>query len=224
MQKPLFNCLKDAKIMKVLILTNGEYGNYGFCTNLEQYDYIICADHGMCHAKHLGIKPHLIVGDFDSSTVEELAYFEALGVEILRFNPEKDDTDTEIAIQKAAQLGAKEVTIYGGLGSRLDHSLANVHLVYQLLKRGIKGYLINPNNKVSVIDEKCVITGNVGDLVSLIPFSGDVEGVTTKGLAFSLNEATIPMGTSLGVSNYLIEKKAEITIKKGILIIIEAND
>ena len=188
--------------MKVLILTNGEYGDYSFCDVSKLYDYVICADRGMNHARHLGIQPHLIVGDFDSGSEEDLAYFEAQGIEILRFKAEKDETDTEIAIQKAISVGAKEVDIYGGLGSRLDHSLANVHLLYQLLKKGIQGRLLNPNNNVCLASIHCTITGKQGDLVSLIPFAGDVEGVSTKGLAYALEKATIPIGTSLGISNY----------------------
>lgn len=210
--------------MKVLILTNGEYGDYSFCNQDRHYDQVICADRGICHARRLGITPHLIVGDFDSGSEEDLAYFENKGVSIIRFKPEKDETDTEIAVQKAIEMGAQEVDIYGGLGSRLDHSLANIHLLYQLLKKRINGRLLNPNNIVSLAMDRFEITGKKGDLVSLIPFAGDVEGVTTKGLAYPLDNAVISIGTSLGISNYLLDEVAEVVMKKGILIVIKAND
>lgn len=210
--------------MRVLILTNGEYGDYSFCHQNQSYDYVICADRGICHARKLGITPDLIVGDFDSGSEEDLAYFENQGIAISRFKPEKDETDTEIAVQKAIEIGAREIDIYGGLGSRLDHSLANVHLLYQLLMVGIKGRLLNPNNQVSLGMNRCSITGKKGDLVSLIPFAGNVEGVTTTGLAYPLQNAAIPIGTSLGVSNYLLGEVAEVVIQKGILIVIKAND
>lgn len=210
--------------MKVLILTNGEYGDYSFCQEESHYDRVICADRGICHARALGITPDLIVGDFDSGSEEDLTYFESQGIRVLRFKPEKDETDTEIAVQQAIEMGAKEVDIYGGLGSRLDHSLANIHLLYPLLKRGISGRLLNPNNSVSLAMHQCIIKGEKGDLVSLIPFAGDVEGVTTTGLAYALHNATIPIGTSLGISNYLLGQVAEVTIKKGVLIVIKAND
>lgn len=210
--------------MKVLILTNGEYGDYSFCNQNQHYDYIICADRGICHARNLGITPDLIVGDFDSGSEEDLAYFQNQGIAISRFQPEKDETDTEIALQKAIEMGAREVDIYGGLGSRLDHSLGNVHLLYQLLMLGIRGRLLNPNNNVSLEMDRCKITGKKGDLVSLIPFAGNVEGVTTKGLAYPLENAVIPIGTSLGISNYLLDEVAEVVIQKGILIVIKAHD
>lgn len=210
--------------MKVLILTNGEYGDYSFCHQDKQYDYVICADRGICHARRLGITPDLIVGDFDSGSEEDLVYFQNQGVSIHRFPSEKDETDTEIAIQKAIEMQPEEVDIYGGLGSRLDHSLGNVHLLYQLLRAGIKGCLLNPNNSVSLAMNRYKIVGKKGDIVSLLPFAGNVEGITTKGLAYPLHKATISIGTSLGISNYLLEEVADIVIEKGILIVIRARD
>ena len=106
--------------MKILILTNGTYGDYNFCKQDEGFDYIICADRGLCHARVLGIMPNLIVGDFDSTNEQDLTYFKEQGVQIETFDTHKDETDTEIAVSKAIQKGATEVTIYGGLGSRLD--------------------------------------------------------------------------------------------------------
>ena len=139
--------------MKILILTNGTYGDYNFCKQDESFDYIICADRGLCHARVLGIMPNLIVGDFDSTNEQDLDYFKEQGVHIETFDTHKDETDTEIAVSKAIQKGATEVTIYGGLGSRLDHNLANVHLLYKLLRAGIKaGVAINPGTPVSVLE------------------------------------------------------------------------
>lgn len=211
--------------MKVLILTNGAYGDYGFCNNQEEvFDYIICADRGLCHARILGLMPDLIVGDFDSADQSELADFRDKGVEIEVFNPHKDETDTEIAVSRAIERGATEVVIYGGLGSRLDHSLANVHLLYKLLKANIKGRLMDPNNTVYLVEKHIVLQGSKGDLVSLIPFAGKIKGVTTKHLAYPLKDAEINIGTSLGVSNVLQEDTAEVWLDEGILIVIMARD
>lgn len=213
--------------MNILILTNGEYGDYTFCKEDSQrsdYDFVICADRGMQHARALAILPDLIVGDFDSGSDEDLEYFKEKQVKIQRFRPEKDATDTEIAIQRAIERGAKSVTVYGGLGSRLDHSLANVHLLFTLLMHGIKGRLMNPNNTVYLVNDQIQLDGKEGDLVSLIPFNGNTLGVTTKGLGYPLNEAELKMGSSLGVSNYMTQNKAEVKVKEGVLIIIKACD
>lgn len=211
--------------MNVLILTNGEYGNYSFCKeDRQKYDYVICADRGMKHAQKLGIVPELIVGDFDSGSEEDLLYFKEQGVEIERFNPVKDETDTELAIKRAIARGATSITVYGGVGTRLDHSLANVHLLYGLLDLGISGRLMNPYNTVYLVSDEIILEGEKGSLVSLIPFAGDVHGITTEHLGYPLSKATLKVGTSLGVSNYLTEKVAKISAQSGILIVICARD
>lgn len=210
--------------MRVLILTNGEYGNYNFCHLEEPFDYIICADRGMMHANRLGIRPDLIVGDFDSAEYADLNYFEAQHVRVERYSTHKDETDTEIAIDKAISLGASEVFIYGGLGTRFDHTLANVHLLYKLLKVGIQGVLVNPYNKVYLVKDYLKIKGSIGQLVSLLPFMGDVKGVTTTYLEYALNEGTLEMGTALGISNVMQQEEAEVVVREGILIVILAQD
>lgn len=211
--------------MKVLILTNGDYGDYTFCKqDTTQYDYIICADSGMRHARALNYKPDLIVGDFDSGLTEDLKYYQTLNIPIETYNPIKDETDTAIAINKAVCKGATHITVYGGIGTRLDHSLGNVHLLYPLLQSDIKGCLMNPYNTVYMIKDELNLEGEVGDLVSLIPFAGEAQGVTTKHLGYPLVEATLKVGTSLGISNYMTEKRATVQLKKGILLIIKAQD
>ena len=174
--------------MNVLILTNGEFGDYKFCKRdgieKKPYDFVICADRGMAHATRLGIEPDLIVGDFDSGSSEDLAYYKAKNIPIEIFNPVKDETDTELAIKRAVEKGATSITVYGGIGSRLDHSLANVHLLYPLLELGIKGRLMNPNNTVYLVNKQIVLEGEEGDLVSLIPFAGNVKGVATQNLGY----------------------------------------
>lgn len=210
--------------MKVLILTNGFYGDYSFCKKDETFDYVICADRGLCHARVLGIRPDLIVGDFDSTELNDLEYFREQKITIETFDSHKDETDTEIAVMRAIQKGAREVTVYGGLGSRLDHSLANVHLLYKLLSFGVRGKLVNPNNTVYLAQKYIKLEGNAGDLVSLLPFAGKVSGITTQNLEYPLINAVLDIGSSLGISNTLQAETAEIWIEEGILIVIMARD
>ena len=224
--------------MKVLILTNGEYGDYSFCKedlnyynpmkcngiHEMTYDFIICADRGMMHALKLGITPNLIVGDFDSGRSEDLAYYKKHHIPIEYFKPEKDETDTEIAILRAIENGASEITIYGGIGSRIDHSLANIHLLYTLLERGIQGRLMNPNNTVYLINKKIILKGQKGDLVSLIPFAGEARGITSQNLGYSLKKSTLKIGVSRGISNYMTAEEATIDVEEGMLIVVKARD
>lgn len=210
--------------MKTLILTNGAYGDYSFCKNIDAYDYIICADGGMKHCRNLNLIPHLIVGDFDSTNPIDLVYFETLEVPIERFSTHKDETDTQLALQYAIEKGADEVVIWGGIGTRLDHTLGNVQLLYSALKQGVKVTLMNDQNTVALIEDAIELKGKEGQLVSLIPFSEKVEGITTEGLAYSLTEATLKVGSPIGVSNYMTRTTAKVTVKSGFLLVMLAND
>lgn len=216
--------MQEKKYMKVLILTNGDYGDYNFCNNASEYDYIICADKGMNHAKKLNIVPNLIVGDFDSVDQDILAEFQKRDIEILEYDTHKDVTDTEAAIDEAIQRGATHIDIWGGLGSRFDHTFANVQLLYKLLNKGITAALVNSNNKVQMIRDKIILKGKKGDIVSLIPFSSIVHGVTTYNLEYALKDYDYPVGISYGVSNVMEAEEAAVTIKDGYLLVIQAID
>ncbi|MEG0012579.1 MAG: thiamine diphosphokinase [Cellulosilyticaceae bacterium] len=210
--------------MKILILTNGEYGDYSFCKDISGYDKVICADNGMKHARHLGIIPDYIIGDFDSSTQEDLVYFKEKNSTIYKVPQIKDETDTELAMDKAISLGASYVDIYGGVGSRMDHTLGNIHLLYKALRSDVRVSLVNSNNNIVLIEDAVVLEGEVGQLVSLIPFTEEVTGVNTCGLAYKLADGIFEMGKPYGVSNYMTEKEAKVEIKTGKLLVIKSND
>lgn len=209
---------------KVLILVNGEYGNYQFCKSTAGYDTIICADHGMHHARVLKLVPDLIVGDFDSSKPEDLMFFQEQQVAIETFDSHKDATDTALAVERAVQAGADYITIWGGIGTRLDHSLANVQMLYKLLGQGIEGELVNPYNRVMLIDKDKRLQGKAGQLVSLLPFREEAKGVTTENLEYPLQDAVLSFGNSLWISNVMLGEEAWVRIKEGILLVIMAND
>ncbi|WP_069998169.1 thiamine diphosphokinase [Cellulosilyticum sp. I15G10I2] len=210
--------------MKCLIFANGDYGDYSFCRDIDTYDYIICADNGMKHAKVLGIVPDLIVGDFDSGVAQDLDFFKDKHVSVQSFSSVKDETDTEIALDKAIDKGASRVDIYGGVGTRLDHTLANVHLLYKALGQKVAARLINPYNVVYLIDKFIEINGEPGTFISLLPFSSEVSGIYTTALGYRLQNGILRQGKPCGVSNYMVSEKATISIEKGLLLVIKAVD
>ncbi|MGL4345763.1 MAG: thiamine diphosphokinase [Cellulosilyticaceae bacterium] len=210
--------------MKILILTNGDYGDYGFCDQEMTYDYVICADNGMKHARKLGIMPHLILGDFDSCNPEDLAYFEGLKVPIQRVPSMKDETDTELAVNVATQKGATHITVYGGVGSRIDHSLGNIHLLKKTLEQGVEMWLVNAHNQITLISDQITLYGEVGQTVSLLPLTMTVTGVCTSGLAYEVQEGVFTLGRPIGVSNELIQTKATVHIQEGLLLVMKTND
>ncbi|OON93150.1 MAG: thiamine diphosphokinase [Candidatus Epulonipiscioides saccharophilum] len=208
--------------MKVAILVNGYYGNYDFCNDLSNYDMIICADNGLYHADHLGIKPDYIIGDFDSVDEELLKSYDCVEKKIL--SKQKNETDTESAVEYAIDLGAKEITIYGGIGSRFDHSFANVSLLARLITLGIKSSIKNSHNTIYLVDNKMEINAPKDTLVSLLPLSSKVTGVNTTGLYYALNDGKFEMGKPYGISNVMTKDSATISVKTGKLLVILAMD
>ena len=210
--------------MKVLIFTNGDYGDYSFCKQLPSYDYVLCADNGMKHAKVLGIKPNEILGDFDSCNPDELEFYKQQGIVVVTSPSDKHETYTEIALDRAIELGAQTIYILGGLGTRIDHTLANIHLLHKALGKGVRAVLCNAYNQVELIENHIRLEGDKGDLVSLIPFTPSVKGVSTTHLAYSLENGEFHFGKPYGVSNYMTDTWAEVNIKEGLLLVMKIKD
>jgi len=211
--------------MRALIITNGEFSDPSLFQNkIPKVDFVICADGGIKHVKKLGIKPDLIVGDFDSVSPDLITRYEAQGIEIKRYPSEKDYTDTQIAVDEAIERGASEVIFLGALGTRFDHSYANLMLLYRLLKRNIKGKIMDSHNTITMAHDLVHILGKEGQIVSLLPWKGDTHIRSTRGLKYPLRDYTLELDFPLGVSNILVAPEAVIEIEKGWLIVIESRD
>jgi len=211
--------------MTALIVCSGSISD---CFHYEKYfkraEFVICVDGGAKYLRNLGIVPDVLVGDLDSISGEDLEYFKAKNVETIKYPTQKDMTDAEIAVDYAVDKGFTEIIIIGGIGTRLDHSLANILLVKKLLDKGIKGILVNENNEITMIRDRIEIEREKDVKVSLLPLTGVVEGITTKGLYYPLKGEDIEMGSSRGVSNEFKDEVAEVSIKNGILIVIKSKD
>jgi len=173
----------------------------------------------------LNVKPNYIVGDFDSIDKEILKKYENSNIEFIRLIPEKDLTDTDSALNLTIEKGSSKITIIGAIGTRQDHTIANIHILKKALEKGIEAKIINEKNEIQLINKKTYIEkDNNYKYISLIPLTTEAEGVTIKGMKYTVQDYTFRIGESLGVSNEQIEKMAEIQIKKGILIIIKSKD
>lgn len=183
-------------------------------------DLIIAADSGAQTALRLGCTPVMVVGDFDSLTIPREA-LRAMGSQMIQVAAEKDETDTELAIDVAIQQGASEITILGGLGGqRFEHSIANILL--------LAGYETVP---IRIIDGPSVcwllrgpdstgIDGQPGDLLSLFPLAADAHGIRTSDLYYPLQGDTLHFGKPRGISNVLTAPHAEVSLEQGLLLII----
>lgn len=211
--------------MKALIISNGQLENIDFLKKkLPQVDYIIACDGGAVHLKRLGLKPDLILGDFDSLDHSILEYYKGLGVLVERFPVKKDRTDTHIAVDKAVELGADEVCLIGALGTRFDHSFANVMLLMYLARRGIRAEILDCHNRVRVYNESFILKGEPGQIVSLLPLSHNCVIESVKGLKYEIQDFPLPQDFPLGVSNEFSDSEASVKLKSGWVMVILARD
>ena len=188
---------------------------------------IIAGDRGLEALYKLKIIPNHVVGDFDSVSSEVLEFYKKQTQIIFHtYNAEKDNTDTDIALKLAIQMKSSEITILGALGKRMDHAIANIHILKDALGANIPCQILDEHNRIYLVNtEKTLEKDKVyGKYISLIPLTSTVEGLTLKGFKYPLNRYNLPIGTSLGISNEIIEDIAHIEMEKGILIVIESKD
>jgi len=195
-----------------------------FYAAIDSADMFIAADSGAATALEYGCTPRIVVGDFDSLDELLLEDLSKRGSEIRRAVVEKDETDTELAVQAAIDEGATQITLVGALGgARFDHTMANI-----LLLAGFESVPITLVDGPSMCwlvrgPGSSAIDGKVGDLVSLLPLSGDASGVRTYGLYYALNGEALSFGKPRGVSNVLIEEHAGVSVESGVLLVIYTN-
>ena len=179
---------------------------------LGSADYLLAADGGLRHLEKLKLRPHGILGDFDS-----LGYTPE-GAEV--FPVEKDDTDAMLAARKGLELGYREFLFYGALdGPRLDHTVANFQTLQFLADHGATGYLVGRDYLVTVVkNETIVFSEQAEGILSLFCLGADARGVTIRGLHYELENGILTPGFPLGVSNHFTGKKAAVEVKDGSLL------
>ena len=173
---------------------------------------VIGADGGYEYLLKNGIKADIIVGDFDS-----LGYVPK-GENVTVLPKEKDETDTAAAVRIGIEKGADTFVIYGGLGGRLDHTIANIQLICALNQKGYKAFLLGEGSVITLVtDSDIVFDSRLLGYVSVFAHSEICEGVTIKGLKYCLDNARLKNSQALGVSNEFIGKPACISVKSGTL-------
>lgn len=208
--------------MKVTIVANGEIKNMNFLQYIiKNSDYVVCADGAAEYLMNLNILPHLLVGDLDSINKKTLGWVKKNNVVVKEFPVKKDMTDTELAVEFALKQNPNKITIIGATGSRLDHSLSNIMLLYKIYRRGVNAVIVDEINHITVTDNILKMRCRIGETISIIPVGGDAKGVTLEGLEYSLVDHDIKMGSSLGISNKSGSEEIIISVKDGILLVIK---
>lgn len=211
--------------VKALIFANGDVndGSMVRCAlaGADSDALIIAADGGARVARYYGFDPQIVVGDMDSLTDDELQVFIDAGAEIVRHPPEKDETDLELALLLAVERGATWIRVVGGVGDRIDQTMANIYLLGLDALARVDVSMVAGEQEMWML--RCcdhTMIGTPGDTISLIPVGGPVAGVTTEGLYYPLQDETLHFGPARGISNVLEGRHGKISVREGVLLVI----
>ena len=187
----------------------------------EAGDIVIAVDGGADALARVGLTPSVLVGDLDSISAAGLADLEERGVELVRLQTAKDETDTEAALRLAVERGATEITVFNGLGGpRLDHLVGNLLLLTAPWLAPVRVALVDGLHEAFLVKGDAVVTGVPGDTVSLLPLTEVVRHVRTDGLLYPLRGEPLHQGGTRGVSNEMTGERARVTHGEGALLLI----
>lgn len=213
--------------MRVILIANGKIKNLpAISDEIKPGDVLIAADGGARHFLSLGLLPQLVVGDFDSLSTEALNQLKTAGVTLQQHPTDKDETDLELALDCAMGYEPQEIIIFGALGSRWDMSISNLLLISLQKFAACHITIKDETQEIALLrsGEKKLLQTTIGARVSLIPISGDACGVTTRNLAYPLENETLFFGKTRGVSNLISATPASIELERGLLLMITESD
>lgn len=182
---------------------------------------VIAADAGVDHARALGLEVGLAVGDMDSVTTEGLDTVAATGARIEHHPRAKDQTDLELALDRAVEIGAGRIVVLGSDGGRLDHLLGLALLLAHDRYAAVPIEARLGATRLTVVRRRSELHGDPGDIVSLIPAHGPAIGVATAGLVYPLLDEDLPAGTTRGISNEMAEPVASVHLRRGVLLALQ---
>lgn len=209
---------------RVVIFAGGELSPDYFDL-LDEDDFIIGADQGALFLISHGYTPDIAVGDFDSVSPEALQDIENVSKKTITCDAvNKDLTDSEMALDIAIDQQPDSILLLGVTGTRIDHSLASIQMMTRALQRQINCYVMDTHNYITLTGSQAVINDLGYTYVSLLPLTPEVSGITLEGFQYPLTDATLKLGQSLGVSNKLISSSGTVSIRSGLLLIIQSKD
>jgi len=210
---------------RIVIFANGKLPDINKArTLLRPDDHIICADGGTRYAFALDLTPNLVIGDMDSIQKNHWRELEQAGVSIELFPRDKNETDFELAINRALELKSREIIIVAALGGRLDQTLANIALLSDVRLSTLDVRLDDGVEEIFFCRDQVQVHGRSGDVVSLIPWQGAVTGIKTENLKWRLDNETLYPEKSRGVSNEMTSDMATIRVVSGLLLIVHRRN
>jgi thiamine pyrophosphokinase len=182
---------------------------------------VLAADGGWRLCRDLGVKATLVIGDMDTLFPEEVARAEAEGSEIRRYPADKDQSDLELAILAAHQMGARSMTLLGALGGQWDHCLLNLLAPLSLCHSlGVWARLLTARAEIYLVPPgSYLLCVQPGTRVSLAALSSRVEGLTLDGFLYPLSQASLERRQTLGLANAVLDGQARLSLASGELLL-----
>lgn len=187
----------------------------------ESADYIIAADGGQNRAREFGLQPDCVIGDFDSTILNE--DFDCL---YITYPAEKDLTDTEAALTHALEKGCRNVILLGGMGGRLDHTMGNIGLLDKYYSSFDHMEFIDGKNRMELLNDSGRTLKRDGryKYFGLVSLNAEASGIDIRGAKYELTGASLERASTLGVSNEFSEDTVEICVREGTLLIVRSAD
>jgi thiamine pyrophosphokinase len=209
--------------IRIIIFTNGNLDS-NWLHQIADDDLVIGVDRAAYFLIKHHVIPDLAVGDFDSTSENEMASIKHFCKKIVSFSADKDYTDTELAVNEALKFNPREIIINGAIGTRMDHTLANISLLEKLVSLGIPCSIRDNHNEIQLIKDKLVVEKNkIFKYFSVIPVTDSII-LSLDGFLYNLNRKTITRGQTLGISNEISGKSAIITVYRGLALVIRSCD
>ena len=206
---------------KAVVFLNGDLADLSrIPQHINKKTLLVGCDGGTAHILSLGLTPHVVIGDFDSISPKVVRALKHKKVEYFRYPTDKLFTDSELGVTLAMKRGCKEIILAGVRGTATDHFVGNLFMLAKKKFASLDIKIIEGREEILLVRTRVRIKGSKGDDLSLIAIGQDAKGVSTKGLFYPLKNAVLKSGTAQGIRNKLTGKYAEITIRKGPLLVI----
>src|SRR5690554_5151332 len=210
--------------MKGILVSGGKVNRNQLKKILRNSHFVIAVDSGLRALKDIGVIPNLLVGDLDSIDEVTFNWSKEKNLEVLKFPIQKDQTDTEIAVDYLVEKKTDEIVLLGCTGSRLDHMLSNISLLRKLSKLGIEAKIVDENNEIRYLNSNVSIEKKDGQYISVVPISLDGIILTLRGFYYNLEHKDLEYSTSLGISNYIVNDIGQVILEKGEALLIISRD
>ncbi len=209
---------------RAVIFANGEIRDTKRLRSIiREDDVLIAADGGLRYILSIGFQPSFLVGDLDSVTPADLKQVKEAGVEIRQSPVDKNETDLQLAMDLAVEMGFSDILITAAIGGRLDQTLGNIFLLGRDAYSGVSIRMDDGVEEVFLIRDKTLICGAPGEVVSLLPLGGPAHNVVTDGLKYPLQSETLFPDQTRGISNVMLDSSARVSLSQGVLICIHSR-